>query len=219
MTPKELKTFFEGLVDDSHDVTHTYQLMALTKNKIERREKPPMLLDVNSSKSRSAGDTYLSTKDLPSDFREMIELYVGTTRYSQIPFVDRIRFKDAAHRFYIDHKNSKFGICGTAGASETIHQHYLIKTTDPSESNEDNSIFVWPSDFHPLIAFEMAGLHGGIIDPDTIANVKARNSLGYYQDLLAAFRDWIHDQKLAAMDHRGGFGPEEPTLEEDLSQM
>lgn len=207
MTGKQLREdHFENLIQDTHDITHTYALLSSAKNKIERLYKLAILINTDTSKTAAVGDGYLTMKALPTDFREMIKLYVGTMPYWPVPYASRISFRDAARRYYIDHKNAQFALCGTIGSVATISQIYRIKTTDLTEANEDtDNIITWPEEFQPLVAYEAAKIFLQNIDPDTTAVAQGNYNAAEHQALLDSFIAWDHDIKLAAMNNQGGY--------------
>lgn len=208
MTGKSLREYFETHVDDSMDVTALYQLFSMIKNQIERDIKPAFLVEVDSSKSRVSGEIYTTMKDLPANFRVMKTLYVGTREYKPIPFARRITYKDSAYKYYIDHKNSQFGICGTAGAGETIYQYVIKKTTDFTESNEDSEILTWPAEFHLLIPIIAGKIFRGNIDADSISQSMALSDDILAKSLWMTFLSYCADLEVDAMNNTCGYDEE-----------
>lgn len=209
MTPQELKTQFEGLVQDSYDVTHVYQLFTQAKNLIESTLKLLILQDSDSSQTHNSGDTYLTMKPLPATCRQVLKVFVGTTEYFPCQFQNRIRYRNASRRYYIDWKNNQFAICGTGGSSQTITLVFLTSTVDISESNEtDPDVIVWPSEWHPLIPYEAAKIYQSNIDADSIAFRMSAAQEREYNRLRAGLLSWDTDLKLAAMNGQGGYADE-----------
>lgn len=185
------------------------RLLSSAKNEIERNEKPEILVDEDTSKTRSVGDTYLSMKALPDNFRQMLALYVGTLAppYVQVPFKQRHQYQHAGYRYYIDHKNSQFAICGSAGASETIRQVYLIKTNDITAAtilDGATASLTWPAELRELCAWHAAQLisSGTDVGADDLSFRMSAAQRLRYEELLRSFRHWDHDLKLASMDGR-----------------
>lgn len=206
MTPQQIRQFFENLIDDELDITFTYQLLTNAKNKVESKYKPLILQTVDTSKTASVGDTYLSMKALPTDIRQMIKLVVGTMPYFPVPFKDRIRYRDATRRYYIDWKNRQFALTGSIAGSQTISQHYLIKTDDLTQANETTEgVVLWPDEYQLLIAYEAAVLKSGGIDADTTSQGNAPVLNGEHQELLDGFIEWDADLKLQSMNGQGGY--------------
>lgn len=158
-------SFFEELVKDSHDTTQTYQLLNLVRARIEHWRPWEILKGVDETQTASVGNTYLSMKTLPTDFRSMRKLVVGILKYSPVPFEDRIRYKDSARRWYADIANGQFALTGRVNTSTTIVQVYTKRGTTLTAGLTWN----FPSDYHPIIPFYMAEIYQGNIDPDDIA--------------------------------------------------
>lgn len=213
---KDLADFIQDhILDEDLDPTQLAILMSMAKNRVELNEKPEILQDEDTSKTRSGGDSYLSMKALPDNFREMVALYVGVALppYTQIPFKKRHVFRNASLRYYIDHKNSQFAICGVAGASETIRQVYLIKTDDFTAATvvDDNAATcVWPKEHWPLIAWEVAEMvsSGTDVGADDLSYRMSAAHKEQHERSLHMFRNWDHDLKLQAQDGRAGYADE-----------
>lgn len=211
---KDLADFIQDhILDEDLDPTQLSILMSMAKNRIELNEKPEILQDEDTTKTRSAGESYLSMKALPDNFREMIELYVGTIRYTPIPFKKRHLYRNASMRYYIDHKNSQFAICGSAGASETIRQVYLIKTDDftaASVIDDSATTCTWPKEHWPLIAWEVAEIvtSGTDVGVDDLSYRMSAAHKEQHERSLHMFRNWDHDLKLQAQDGRAGYADE-----------
>lgn len=197
---------FEEYVDDTLDETLAYQLLTQAKNKAEMRLKPSFLHDVDSTQTASPGDTYLSYKTLNTNARTMLNLVVGNTRYYPVPFINREQWKNAARRYYIDWKNRRFALTGNNQAACTIHQFFLSSTPDITVADADSATAVlWPSEFHPLIPFEMAEIFQANIDPDEISFRMSKEQRFQKQEIEDMMIALDTDNKLAAMNYQGGF--------------
>lgn len=201
----ELNEFWKTLTDDVLDDTTLFILFNKAKNQIERRYKLAICEATDSSQTRGSGDTYLTMKSLPTDWRETTKLYLDNTPYSPIPFNKRNLYRTMARRFYIDYKNAQFALTGTGGSSGTINHFYIAKTTDFGASNKTVEVITWPSEFHPLVVYEAAGIYQGNIDPDSISRQLSAAQKIVYEDLLDALVGWDADLKLNAQDNRHGF--------------
>jgi len=156
MTGPEMKTMFEGLVDDKLDDTLIYQLFNLAKNEIENERDWEALKEVDESQVISAGSNYLTQYTLPTRYLHTIKLYIGTDilPYDQIDFTDRNRYKDNSNRFYVKMKDSKLFICGAPTAGSAINHFYIESSPDISASVD----WSFPSIGHPLIPIKAAKL-------------------------------------------------------------
>lgn len=220
----------EDILDEDISEEAAARFLSSAKNEIERNEKPYILMNEDTSKTRASGDTYTSFKALPTDFRQMIELYVGTTPglppYIEIPFYKRHQYRLANFRYYIDHKNSQFAICGTAGASETIRQVYLIKTDDITSATITGgaaATIVWPAELRELVAWKAAEIISRASDlgADDLSFRMGAEQLRRYEELMRSFRNWDQDLKLKAQDGRAGMDDygEYPDIEDTLPYL
>jgi len=223
ITPSYLRTQFENLVDDTHNVTHTYQLLTQAKNYVERMMKLAVLQASDETQTLSPGNTYTSLKLLPTDFRSMISVYVGQVLFLPVPFAKRVAYRNVARRYYIDYKKqvqnvAALGITGTAASAQTIQQNYLVGTPDLTEANENTAgIILWPDEFQPIIPYIAARIFQANIDPDDIAIRQSIAQDVEMQHLWDAMVAWDHDIKLAEMGGAGGHADEE--VETDLGLM
>lgn len=216
-----LKQLFWNLIGDELDETLTYQLLTQAKNDIERLYKPKILEALDSSQTASPGDTYLTMKDLPTDWRETISLYVGDYPYYPRPFSQRRGFRNLPRRYFIDHKNLQYSLSGQVGTGQTIYHTFIEKTDDLTVDNEDSVIITWPSEFHPLVAWEAAKVNLGGIDPDDIAIRQAQFSAAQYQKILDGFLAWDQNLKIGELGGALGYAPEvdEQIEDFDLGRM
>lgn len=220
MTGLELATQFRNLVDDDFDTTHLYQLLSQAKNNIERTEKPELLKALDSTKTASVGDTYTNPKALPTDFRVPVKLYLDRNEYKPVKFEDQILFRNVGRKYFINVRANTFAPTGPVSNAGTWNLFYIVKTEDFTEDNEDEEVCEWPSEFHGLIPYEAAKIYQANIDGDAISFVMSEKQEEERERILAGFRAWDHDLKLAAMDGRTGFDPSEANApDEDLGNM
>ena len=151
MLGSEIKTMYEGLIDDSPDEDLTYQLMNQVKNEIEENHIWQMLMKRDASNTAT---TKLVAKSLPSDFRSSVKLMIedDTISYDQIPFESREQFEDQPRKWFLDFANSNFYLTGSLSELKTLYLYYQYATDDIVAATSP----VWPSRFHPLIAYKMA---------------------------------------------------------------
>src|SRR6266404_3797208 len=104
LTPDQMVTAFESLVDDSLDETTEYQLLNDVKDTLESDDAWAILATLDETQTANAGDTYLTFHTLPSDFGSPSPggIFVGTDiiPYRQIAFKQVQRWKDVTHRYY-----------------------------------------------------------------------------------------------------------------------
>lgn len=214
-------------MDDSIDVTLAYQLLTIAKNDIETKLKLAILRASDSSQTTSPGDTYLTLKSLPTDFKSMRKLVVGTIPYYPVPFDKRIGFRNTARRYYIDYKrmvqgSTCLGLCGSAGSSQSINVFYQVATDPLTETNEDTlGVILWPDEFQHLIAYHVAKIKTGAIDADleTIKFNLSAQQEAEYQNLMDGLIAWDHDIKLAEMGNALGYADEEDEAPFDVGLL
>jgi len=198
MNGAALKTFFLGLIDEEDiDSTLFYQLLNVAKNRREAERDYMYLRTKDTSQTSSPGDSYTTMKDLPSDFRKMLRVFVGDTEHYGVGFEDQILYEDGAQKYYLDMANDQFAIIGQPASTETITQFY-VKTTDDITSTTSP---LFPSRFHPILAYDVAGYYTMGIDAD---NIYARMSPEHKMAaelLLDAMIKWDDDLALASQNY------------------
>jgi hypothetical protein len=209
MSPEELKTAFQTLVDDE-DLSDAMLILLFNqaKNDLELEAKPPWLITKDASKSGTTGDTYLTTKALPSDFRAMRKLYYGTTELRPVPFEKSIRYKDASNMYYIDHGNDVFAQTGSPGKAATYTMYYLKKSADIDDlSSTDNTIITWP-EYQLLIAYQAAKIYQANIDADDLAFRMSAAQEREFEMLRRAFMNYCSELQLSDEDGTMGYADE-----------
>lgn len=199
MTGQETYDFLVLLLDESIDTDLFTTLYNVAKDSVEEDRDWEILKAFDSSQSASPGDTYLTAKDLPSDFRRPMDiLYVGIdTVYKPIPFEHKYVYRNRNGFFYIDYANDQFFIIGAPGSTQTINMPY-IKTTD--ELTLATS-WTFPERFHKLLAFIIAGYYTAGVDADDIyARMSPEHKLAA-ESIMKNLEDWDSRLKLNAMDN------------------
>jgi hypothetical protein len=219
MSPEELKNFFIDLVDDEDLGDATMKILFnQAKNIVELEAKPQWLMAKDTSQTGTSGDTYETTKALPSDFRFMRKLYYGTTLLKPSRFEDSILNKDASNMYFIDHGNSTFSQTGKPGTSETYNMFYQKKSADIDDlASSDTSIITWPSEFHPLIGYEAAKIYQSTMDADDLAFRMSAAQEREYALMRRAFMDYCSE--LGLDDQAGEMGYAEEHYPIELGQM
>lgn len=197
MTNQEIITAFEGIVSDSLDETLAYQILNMADANIRSMRFWRMLITEDSSKTRSSGETYTSMKAFPSDFHRAKRMDIGTQMPSlkQVMFEQRHRMKDAAGFYYMDHKNSQYGITNGTWAG-TIYLFYQYKPGTLVKENAgagDILSPIFPEDYHMIYPFKMAEIFSSGIDADTTSLQLTPQQDKVYRETLAAMENWDND--------------------------
>jgi hypothetical protein len=197
MTGQEMLDMLEEITDDTIDETIGLQMLNVAKNTIETERQLEICKVVDSTQTANPGDTYLTSKTLPSDFLVERELYVegDRTPYIRVPFEQRQRFQGISRRWYADIKNGLFYLTGSVSSARTINLFYIMATPDIELATSP----VWPSAFHPLIVMKAAEMKY-----PADAGERGRSwddkwrQLG--KDLWRGFINWDARLKLKAME-------------------
>jgi len=208
----DLYNQFDALVgNEGYDKTHSYQLMTQVKNLLEVELKMKILECVDTSKVANVGDTYLTMKTLPTDWRQTVKISVGKLPYYGVPFRRREQLASTPRRYYIDVKNKQYALTGHVASSQTINHWYLCKTPDITEADEQtdsDDLILWPAEFHPILPYKMAEIYQSNIDADAIAFRMSDGQRNQYEALKDALIAWDQDMKLQDMNYQGGYADE-----------
>ena len=198
MLGSELKTFVEGLIDeDDIDSTLFYQLLNVAKNKLEADRDYMYIRTKDATQTANPGDTYLTAKDLPDDFRKPLTIFVGDSLHSGVGFEDQIRYKDSGQKYYLDIANDQFFIMGQVSSAKTITMSYVKFTDDITATTSP----LFPARFHPLLGFIVAGYWTMGVDADNIyARMSPEHKLAAKM-LLDSMVRWDDDLALASQDY------------------
>jgi hypothetical protein len=198
MTGTELREFFNTLIDDETlDDTAFYTLLNVAKDKLEEERNWSFLKAKNASLTASPGETYQTMKALPTDFRNMLKIYIDDLEYTGVPYEYQIEYKDSDRHYYIDFANNQFAIIGQPAEAKTINLFYLKTTADLTSSTEP----VFPSRFHKILAYLVAGYYTAGIDADDIyARMSAEHKIAA-KELKNAMVRWDNKIILAGMDY------------------
>lgn len=195
MTGTQIITKFETIIGDSLDPDFTLQLVNDAKNSIETELELEITKKLNSSLSTTAGQTYTTSRALPTDFLVPTTVRVGTQVFYPVPFERQIDYRDVAGFYWIDLANNVYYLTGTQGSANTIYFFYHYATTDLSTSTSP----VWPTRFHSLIPYEMARKYFAI-DAGEKGRSWAPEMQVFYNELKNQMIQWDHKLKLNGMD-------------------
>lgn len=200
MTFQEIRTAFEEIIGGSIDDTTLYLIMGLALTEMEDERDWEYLKKWDSSNSASSSDTHLSMKTQPADWRKTLRVVINNIPYLQIPFEQRIEYRNVANRFYEDIANSQFALTGHVSGSQTINQCYKKTTTTPSEANKTSSPS-FPSRFHMILPFRMAEIYSqGFDDSDDTTFRLSSGQKAAADRLYRAMIAWDDDLKLQAAE-------------------
>lgn len=212
-TVKDLRTRFETKARASHDLDDLYDTLTTARDMIEDEVKLAASEAYDGSQIANPGDDYLTMKNLPSDWRMTNKMVVGIIPYYPIPFKQRIGYRLAARRYYIDPRNKKFALTGKNGSAQAINHWYQVQYTPFTAENEsatiDNTYLIWPTTYWPLIIYRAQALFQGAVDGDDVARVIGQAAAAEYQNMKDGLIGWDANQKLQALDGQLGYADQD----------
>lgn len=155
MTGQQCIDKFHNYVSDELDSDFELQLVNDAKNGLESELQLEITKKLYSSLSVTAGQTYTTSRALPTDFFLPLTIYVGSQAYIPIPFERQHEYRSISGYYWIDLANDVFYLSGTQTTNDTIFFYYQYETPDLSVSTSP----VWPSRFHSIIPLEMARIY------------------------------------------------------------
>jgi hypothetical protein len=197
MTGLELKTLSENILDgQTIDTDFYYQLLNIAKTKLEEQRLWQFLKKLDSSNTASS-----AAVTLPSDFSEEYKIQVGTNyEYTPVPFEEQQIYRNSSGRYYIDWSALTLKLLGATIPSQTLYIFYkrftpaLTSTTEP----------VFPSRFHPILAYYVAAYYQAGIDSDDLFARMAPENRAAAMELERAMKQWDSSIALRAQDNRIG---------------
>jgi hypothetical protein len=189
---KELLTEIRG-GREMDDVTF-YTLLNLSKATFERTRAWRKLIKKDTSKSSTGATTYTTPFAMPTDFimtlpRRTLKLVNASSPTSfidltEVPFERWDEYKNSAGYFCIDHRNSNYYISSTVSETYTHNFFYLATSTVLASG----SSWIFPDEFHPALAFDVASMDELGMDYDEI---NARQGNANYQRAQLIMRSAI----------------------------
>ena len=176
---KDLNTEIRG--GRAMDDTIFYVLLNLAKAGFERSRAWRKLVAKDTSKSSSSATLYTTSFALPTTFvmtlpRRTLKLVNASTPtdvkdYTEVPWERWNEYKNSSGYFTIDHANSLYYLSGTVSGTYTHHFFFIGTTTTLAAGTE----WVFPAEYHPALAFEVAAMDELGMDYDDI-NAKQGNA-------------------------------------------
>jgi len=206
MSPDDITTFYQGLVDDEPDRNISDVLMDVAYTKRNAARFWSFLLALDTSITQGSGDTWQTTHNLPANFDEPYRVFGGAggqNEYQQVPYDDILNWISSPMRYAIDYVNSQMRFTG--GAAQTIYMWYkklptsLIGLTEAQKAA--TTTVLWPKQFCPILAFDMAQIQMGGIDADDIARPQAQFMNAAHRELYNSMIAWDTKRHMKARDN------------------
>lgn len=223
-TALDLRTFYENsVINEVPDPNETYILFNQVKDMIEDMYKLKIAESVDTSQIANVGDSYLSFKPLPDDYRSSEKLVLtslsgGTTQlpYYPIAFKEREKYQKIMRKYYIDIKNNRYALCGSVGTSMTINHYYQAYTGQMSFATEnDPNPIAWPARFWPILCYGAAAIKQGNFDADAMNFRMSIEQQTVFDTLIVNILSWDHDLKLQDQNWQGGYADQYDNNDEE----
>lgn len=166
------------------DDTTFYILLNLAKATFERMRAWRKLVTKDATKSSTGATTYDTAFALPATFimtlpRRTLKLVNASTPtdfkdYEEVPWERWDEYKNSSGYFSIDHKNSNYYVSGIVSGTYT-HNFFFIGTSTALASGTS---WIFPDEFHPALAFEVAAMDELGMDYDDINARQGNANIG-----------------------------------------
>lgn len=221
MTGSELETFCEELNGgDSIGTTLLFHLINTARALVENRRPWMVLRNTDTSKTVLAGDTWQTAISLSSItnlsrfYGEWpIKLFDGANnlnQFRQVPFNQRLHYRDASDTFVYDQANETLYLNGTHTFGGTLWIDHIKHTNTISSSNGWQSFPDWS---HPLLGFLAVSMHKGGVDYDEVNFRMSGVNADDATRLIRMLENWDNELQLSSINQidpyndTGGFRP------------
>lgn len=191
---KDLNTEIRG--GREMDDTTFYVLLNLAKAGFERMRPWRKLITKDASKSSTSATTYATAFALPSGFimplqkRSLVLISASNPldfkEYVEVPMNRWDEYKNSQGYFMIDHKNSNYYVSGTVNGTYTHNLYHIATSTTLSSS----ASWVFPEEFHPALAFDVAARDELGMDYDDINARQGNANLALAQTVMRSAIKW-----------------------------
>lgn len=182
MTGAELQTLNTSIrAGRQMDDTLFYTLVNLSKSGFERMRPWRKLIKKDTSQVASPSTAFTTAFTLPTTFlmtlpRRTLKLVSSSNavlEYVEVTFEDWELYKTSSGYFTIDHMSGQYYISGTVNATYTIYFSFISS----SPAIDATTPWIFPAEFHPALAFDVAAMDElGIDYDDTNARQGNANS-------------------------------------------
>lgn len=199
MTGAELYTQTTAILDGLEiESVYFYQLLNIAKTKLEEQRLWQYLKKVNSATTASSAAVDIGAY---TDFAEEYKVMVGQdTEYTPVPFEEQQNFRNSSGHYYIDWANMNLYLLGATIPSKTLYIFYKRFTPDIASGTSP----VFPTRFHPILAYYVAAIYQTGTDSDDIFARMGPVNKQAAMELERAMKQWDSNIALRAQDNRIG---------------
>lgn len=216
MTKAEIYALTTSLLDDEMIDTDLFEtLLNLAKNNIENMRPWVYLREEDSSQTATSANTFTTPHNLPTNFRRWylrfsIKLVDGSTNavrgYRNIGRDQKFEKRNDTDKFYCDYGQGKLYLCGSLDKTYTIYQYYIKKSDNLIEDDDE---WIFPSDYHAILAYYVAVFFKLGVDYDIISNTQGNNNANIAAGFLRQMEEWdgeLQQQETEGEDYDDGSG-------------
>ena len=211
MTGNDLYQLTESIMGYAPDQTLFYTLLAMVQG-IRENQRPWMILkkeDASNTVNQTSQSAFLTPFNLPADFRKFyspkrsVQLVDASNTifqwYVQVPKDRKFENKDDNTKFYCDFTStpSKIYLCGIVNQLYTMHIYYQYQTPIVTATTS----WVFPSEYHPILAYDVAALIKAGIDSDVVNASQAISNNQTSNLIFEQMKSW--DDELANTEVEG----------------
>lgn len=208
MTKAQIKTLVTEILDGFEMGDTIFDaLLDVAQATRENARNWVILRTEDATQTLGSGNTYTTAKTIPSTFRKWYSyspvvlvdsLGNKQAELQEIPLNKKHEYKDDPNKFYCDYANNYLYICGTFSQNLTIKQYFIAK--DTLVSGSDSNEWTFPSEFHKILAFDIAVMWKLGIDYDVINNIQGDQNAMIANKLFMAMEEWDNELQLSSLN-------------------
>jgi hypothetical protein len=209
MTGTELETFCEELNGGaSIGSTVLFQFINLAKAMVEQLRPWVVLRYTDTSKTVAANNTWQTAIALDIErFNRFygecpITLFDGANvqkSFRQVPWNQRLRYKDTPNTFVYDEANKVLYLAGTQQFAGTLYIDHIKDS--PDITNDESSSWSFPSWSHALLGFYAVAINKGGVDYDDINARMAPDNRAQANAIIQRLEAWDGEKQLMAQQY------------------
>lgn len=217
MDREELYTFVTGLLDGNEiDLDLFYTFLETAQMRVEGLRPWMQLRGEDTSLTVSPGNTYTTSKDLPTDFRRWYARYSVAFTDSQgqlagnpleVPIAMKVNYQQNNNKFYCNYGTRKIFFCGQPSQALTAHLFYIRKGT--LVSSAEGQTWEFPSEYSKVLGFLVAVFYKLGVDYDIVNNEQGNANAAAAAGILSTMSEWDDELQLSSvqgMDYGSGQG-------------